>query len=66
MSVLPQTLPLCNYETISHAFAVLCSSPVVLKLFVFADPFHCIKNRCGLLRFVNVFSIVEKLDLVSS
>jgi len=35
---------------------------VVFKLFVAADPFHCTQIRCGLLRFVKVFSIVGKLD----
>jgi len=33
------------------------------QTFVAADPFHCIQNRCGPLRFVKVFSIIGKLDL---
>jgi len=39
--------------------------PVLLNLFVAADPFHCTQNRCGSLRLVNI-SIIEKLDLVAS
>jgi len=39
---------------------------VILKLFVAADPFHCIQNFYRHLRFVNVLSIIEKLDLVAS
>ena len=36
-------------------------------LSVWTDPFHCTHNRCGHLRFVNVFSIIiDKLDLVAS
>jgi len=39
---------------------------VVLKLFVAADPFHCTPNRCRDLRFVKVFSIIDKLVLAVS
>jgi len=28
------------------------------------DSFACTQNRCGPLPFVNIFSIIEKLDLV--
>jgi len=28
---------------------------MVLKLFFAADTFHCTQNRCGALRFVQVF-----------
>jgi len=42
------------------------SKPAVLTLFVAADPFHCPKNRCGHRRLVNVFSIIEKLNLIAS
>jgi len=40
------------------------SSAVVLDLYVAADPLPCTRNRCGPLRFFNVSSIIEKLDLV--
>jgi len=39
---------------------------MVLKRFVAANPFHCTQNHCGPFRFVNVFSTIEKLDLVAS
>jgi len=39
---------------------------VVLKLRVAADAFHCAQNRCGSLRFVNIFSIIERLDLAAA
>jgi len=34
--------------------------------FVAADPSHCAHNRREPLRFVNVFSIIEKLDWIAS
>jgi len=39
---------------------------MVLKLFIAADPFHCTQNCCGPLHFVNIVSITEKLDLITS
>jgi len=38
---------------------------VVLKCFVAAEPFHCTQKRCEPLGFVNLFSIIGKVDLVA-
>jgi len=38
---------------------------VVLKRFVAAEPFHCTQKRCEPLGFVNLFSIIGKVDLVA-
>jgi len=43
-----------------------CSSTVILKLFATVDPFHCTQNRCKPLCFVNIYSNIEKLDLIVS
>ena len=45
--------------TSSHLF-----NPVVLKLFVAADPINCTQNPCGPLCFAKVFTIMKKLDLI--
>jgi len=50
--------------SVKNRFSVY--KPVVLKRVFSADPFHCTQNCCGAVRFINVFSIIERFHLVVS
>jgi len=56
----------CENERWIRVCIAAPSNAVLLKFFVAADPFYCIQNRCGPLDFVNIFLVIEKLDLFAS